>query len=46
MSEHAPEATTGRPCAFIEEAYAIDTALCDQFGHNVTYNPNGWLRRT
>ncbi len=29
-----------------EEAYAIDTALCDQFGHNVTYNPNGWLRRT
>lgn len=27
------------------EHYAIDTALCDHFGHNVTYNPNGWLRR-
>jgi len=27
------------------EQYAIDTALCDQYGHNATYNPNGWLRR-
>jgi len=27
------------------EYYAIDTALCDQFGYNATYNPNGWLRR-
>jgi cephalosporin hydroxylase len=26
--------------------YAIDTALCDHFGYNVTYNPNAWLRRT
>lgn len=26
-------------------SYEIDTALCDQFGHNATYNPNGWLRR-
>jgi cephalosporin hydroxylase len=25
--------------------YKIDRALCDHFGHNVTYNPNGWLRR-
>jgi cephalosporin hydroxylase len=25
--------------------YAIDTELCDYFGYNVTYNPNGWLRR-
>lgn len=25
--------------------YTIDISLCDQFGHNVTYNPNGWLRR-
>lgn len=25
--------------------YAIDTELCDLFGHNATYNPNGWLRR-
>lgn len=27
------------------EAYAIDAELCDFYGHNVTYNPNGWLRR-
>ena len=25
--------------------YEVDTALCDFFGTNVTYNPNGWLRR-
>jgi len=27
------------------EAYDIDTELCDFYGHNVTFNPNGWLRR-
>jgi len=25
--------------------YEIDTTLCDFFGRNVTYNPNGWLHR-
>ncbi|WP_296603981.1 CmcI family methyltransferase [Nocardioides sp.] len=25
--------------------YEIDTDLCDRYGHNATYNPNGWLRR-
>lgn len=25
--------------------YQIDTELCDCFGHNVTYNLNGWLKR-
>lgn len=25
--------------------YLIDTDLCDFYGRNVTYNPNGWLRR-
>jgi cephalosporin hydroxylase len=33
---------------FIEQngdRYEIDTALCDHYGYNVTYNPNGWLRR-
>jgi cephalosporin hydroxylase len=25
--------------------YMIDAELCDHFGYNVTYNPNGWLRR-
>jgi cephalosporin hydroxylase len=27
------------------DAYEIDTGLCDRYGHNATYNPNGWLRR-
>lgn len=27
------------------DRYAIDTALCDFYGHNVTYAPNAWLRR-
>ncbi len=34
--------------AFLSErpdAYRIDSSLCDHFGYNVTYNPNGWLRR-
>jgi cephalosporin hydroxylase len=26
-------------------AYAIDAALCDRYGHNVTWCPNAWLRR-
>lgn len=25
--------------------YTVDTDLCDFYGFNVTYNPNGWLRR-
>jgi cephalosporin hydroxylase/glycosyltransferase involved in cell wall biosynthesis len=25
--------------------YEIDIELCDFYGHNVTWNPNGWLRR-
>jgi len=27
------------------DRYGIDQALCDFYGHNVTYAPNGWLRR-
>jgi cephalosporin hydroxylase len=33
---------------FLEEhsdQYEIDTALCDHFGFNATYNPNAWLKR-
>lgn len=26
-------------------AYEIDASLCDRYGYNATYNPNGWLRR-
>lgn len=25
--------------------YELDLTLCDHFGRNMTYNPNGWLRR-
>lgn len=27
------------------DAYELDVSLCDHFGHNVTYNPNGWLKK-
>ena len=27
------------------DAYEIDTSLCDRYGRNVTWSPNGWLRR-
>jgi cephalosporin hydroxylase len=27
------------------DAYQLDVELCDHYGRNVTYNPNGWLRR-
>jgi cephalosporin hydroxylase len=54
---HLPEATyrayeegpNRAVAAFLERTqgrYEIDGALCDLFGQNVTYNPNGWLRRT
>jgi cephalosporin hydroxylase len=26
-------------------AYAIDAELCDHYGYNATWSPNGWLRR-
>jgi cephalosporin hydroxylase len=34
--------------AFLDDTgdrYRIDEALCDFYGRNVTYAPNGWLRR-
>lgn len=27
------------------DRYEIDERYCDYFGHNYTWNPNGWLRR-
>ena len=27
------------------DAYEIDASICDRFGYNATFNPNGWLRR-
>ena len=35
--------------AFLHERganYSIDTDICDYYGFNVTYAPNGWLKRT
>lgn len=29
-----------------EGRYRIDDRLCDFYGYNATFNPNGWLRRT
>jgi cephalosporin hydroxylase len=34
---------------FLEQrpgVFEVDTALCDTFGRNATFNPNGYLRRT
>jgi len=28
------------------DAFEIDTRLCDMFGTNATYAPNGYLRKT
>jgi cephalosporin hydroxylase len=28
------------------DSYEIETRICDFYGRNVTYAPNGWLRRT
>lgn len=28
-----------------EDRYVIDAELCDFYGYNVTWNPNGWLRK-
>lgn len=48
-----PELYGGGPLraihAFLAQAggrYEIDRALCDYFGHNVTWNVDGYLRRT
>ncbi|WP_311266862.1 CmcI family methyltransferase [Sphingobium sp. WCS2017Hpa-17] len=30
----------------VGDRYSIDTALCDFYGHNLTYAPNAWLHRT
>ena len=27
------------------DEYAVDEALCDRYGYNVTWSPNGWLRK-
>ena len=43
--DHGPNRAVAAFLARHPDAYAIDTDLCDRYGHNATYNPNGWLRR-
>ena len=43
--DHGPNRAVAQFLARHPDAYAIDTDLCDRYGHNATYNPNGWLRR-
>jgi cephalosporin hydroxylase len=46
--EHFDDGPNRAVTAFLSQhpnEYAIDESLCDYFGYNVTYNPNGWLRR-
>lgn len=43
--ENGPNRAVAAFLARHPSEYAIDDSLCDHFGYNVTYNPNGWLRR-
>lgn len=43
--EDGPNRAVADVLALHPSAYAVDTDLCDHFGRNATYNPNGWLRR-
>lgn len=43
--EDGPSVAVAEFLAAHPDEYEIDTDLCDRFGFNVTYNPNGWLRR-
>ena len=43
--ENGPNRAVAEFLARRGDAYEIDADLCDRYGHNATYNPNGWLRR-
>jgi cephalosporin hydroxylase len=43
--QHGPNRAVADFLARHGDAYEIDAGLCDRYGHNATYNPNGWLRR-
>ena len=47
-AEGAPSGPVAAVRAFLAahpDAYALDTQSCDRFGHNATFNPDGWLIR-
>lgn len=43
--DNGPNRAVAAFLARTQGRYEIDTALCDHFGRNFTYNPNGWLKR-
>jgi cephalosporin hydroxylase len=43
--QHGPNRAVADFLARHGDSYEIDAGLCDRYGHNATYNPNGWLRR-
>ncbi len=43
--ENGPSQAIVEFLARYPDTYVVDTSLCDHFGFNTTYNPNGWLRR-
>lgn len=42
--EDGPNRAVAEFLASHADRYQIDTALCDFYGHNVTYCPNAWLK--
>ena len=45
MFQNRPNRAVAHFLANNEGKYQIDEELCDYYGYNVTYSPNGWLRR-
>ncbi len=48
MYERYEDGPNRAVAAFLEShpgRYEIDEELCDHYGYNATFNPNGWLRR-
>ena len=43
--DNGPNRAVGDFLAREGDDYKVDTDLCDFYGHNATYNPNGWLVR-
>jgi cephalosporin hydroxylase len=43
--DNGPNRAVADFLALFPHDYCIDSELCDFYGQNMTYNPNGWLRR-
>jgi cephalosporin hydroxylase len=43
---NGPNRAVARFLSMNQRSYEIDESLCDRYGYNVTFCPNGWLRRT